>query len=350
MLGFDRFRPPHSMGSSHGGSRMIREAYYQGSLYVPLVQAAYESWRELERRTGQPLMHPTGGLMIGPPGGRVFAGCLESARDHALPYEVLSPVDVRDRFPAFRMVDGTLAVFEPTAGILDLDACLRTSLEIAQEHGARLRYDEPVESWIAAGSGVRIVTARGEYRARRLILAAGAWTDGVSGGFPLPLEVERTVQFWFEPASSEGAARLAPPSPVWVWEIEDGDEWYGFPLAGGTVKAGIHLQAGRTTTADGVDRVVSEGEKTAMAGLLGRFLPDADGPCVGADVCLYTSTPDRRFVIDRHPRHPEVALFTGGSGHAFKFARVLGEILADLATDRAPRFDLSPFAAGRFGG
>ena len=329
---------------------MIREAYYQGSLYVPLVQAAYESWRDLETRSGRTLLTSTGGLMIGPPEGRVFAGCLDSAREHALDYEVLSPTEVRTRYPAFHMAEGTLAVLEPTAGILDLDACLEASLAIATETGADLRFDEPVDAWTVEGGVVRVSTDAGEYRARRLVLAAGAWTPGLSGGLDLPLEVERTIQFWFEPRGAEAASRLDPPCPVWVWEYENQEEWYGFPLSSGAVKAGIHLKTGRTTNAETVDRAVSDDEKTTMRELVSRFMPDAGGPCVGADVCMYTSTPDRRFVLDRHPRHPEVALFTGGSGHAFKFARVLGEVLANLATDTAPGYELSAFRASRFTG
>jgi len=349
VLGLDRYHPPHSMGSSHGGTRMIREAYYQGSLYVPLVQAAYRSWRDLEARSGRPLMTSTGGLMIGPPDGRVFAGCLQSAKDQVLDCEVLSPAEVATRFPAFHMTEGTLAVFEPRVGILDVDACLEATLTIAAEAGAELRYDEPVESWSIELGGVYIRTPRGEYRARRLVLAAGAWTGSLAGDLDLPLEVERTTQFWFEPAVGGDASRLdLGTCPVWVWEVENREEWYGFPRSDGPLKAGIHLKAGRTTSPDTVQRDVTTAEKDHMRDLIARFLPDAAGECPRAEVCLYTSTPDRRFILDRHPAHPEVALFTGGSGHAFKFCRVLGEILADLATDADPGFDISAFRATRF--
>jgi sarcosine oxidase len=328
---------------------MIREAYYQGSLYVPLVQAAYRSWLDLEARSGRQLMTGTGGLMIGPPDGRVFAGCLESAKDHVLDCEVLSPAEVARRFPAFHMAEGTLAVFEPTAGILDVDACLEATLSMAARAGAELRYDEPAESWSVEPDGVRVRTPRGEYRARRLVLTPGAWMGGLSGGLDLPLEVERTIQFWFEPTETGDASRLDfGTCPVWVWEYENRQEWYGFPRSGGPIKAGIHLTAGRTTDPDAVERDVTTVEKNDMRDLIARFLPDAAGECTRAEVCLYTSTPDRRFILDRHPAYPQVALFTGGSGHAFKFCRVLGEILADLATDADPAFDISPFSVTRF--
>ncbi|MFV1988363.1 MAG: N-methyl-L-tryptophan oxidase [Gemmatimonadota bacterium] len=349
VLGLDRFHPPHSMGSSHGGTRVIREAYYRNSLYQPLVEAAFRSWRDLEARTGTHLMTPTGALMIGPPDGRVFAGSLGSARDHHLGYEVMTPAEVSGRFPAFHMAKGTLAVFEPAAGILDIDACLEATLSIASAAGAELRFDEPAEGWSASADGVRVQTARAVYRARRVVLAAGAWTEKLSGDLVLPLEVERTIQFWFEPAETGDPSRLdLGTCPVWVWEYDDREEWYGFPRSGGPVKTGIHLKAGRTTDADTIDRDVAPVEKDDMRDLIRRFLPDAAGECTGADVCMYTSTPDRRFVLDRHPAHPEVVLFAGGSGHAFKFCRVLGELLADLTTDTDPAFDLAPFRATRF--
>jgi sarcosine oxidase len=337
------------MGSSHG-SRVIRDAYYRGSLYAPLIRSARDSWEELEKRCGRSLMTPTGGLMIGPPGAGVFGSCLADAGRPDYPYEVLSPGDVRSRFPAFQMPDGAVAVFEREAAVLDLDACLEASLEIARSNGARLRFEEPVLRWSIDSSGVSITSDRGRYRARRLALAPGPWTTPLTGGLNLPLEVERTTQFWFEPASIDVERKLdSPACPMWVWEYAPDEQWYGFPRSQGWVKAGVHITTGRATDAENLRREVGADERTEMRSLIARFMPDAAGPCADASVCMYTNTPDRHFVLDRHPNHSHVALFTGGSGHAFKFSLVLGEILADLATDRDPRFDLAPFSASRFG-
>jgi sarcosine oxidase len=337
------------MGSSHGGSRVIRDAYYRGSLYAPLVEAARDSWHELEKRCGDGLLTPTGGLMIGPPGAAVFGDSLGDAGAPDYPYEVLSGADVASRFPAFDVPDGAVAVFEREAAVLDLDACLRASIETARSKGAHLQFEEPVLRWSVDSAGVVITTDREQYRARRLALAPGAWTASLAGGLDLPLEVERTIQFWFDPVSLDVGPKLdAPACPMWVWEYAPDEQWYGFPRSEGRIKAGVHITKGRATNADDVRREVEKEERTAMRSLIARFMPDAAGPCADASVCMYTNTPDRHFVIDRHPAHPEVAVFTGGSGHAFKFSLVLGELLADLATDGDPRFDIGPFSASRF--
>lgn len=329
---------------------MIRHAYYHGSLYAPLVEAARESWHALEQRCGDRLLTSTGGLMIGPPGAGVFGECPGDAGDPSYPYEVLSGADVESRFPAFRVPDGAIAVFEREAAVLDLDACLRASLEIARSKGAQLHFGEPVLRWSVEPASVVITTDRRQYRARRLALAPGAWTASLTGGLDLPLEVERTIQFWFEPVSLDVGPKLdSPACPMWVWEHAPNEQWYGFPRTDGRIKAGVHITKGRATDADDVRREVEEEERAAMRSLIARFMPDAAGPCADAGVCMYTNTPDRHFVIDRHPACPEVALFTGGSGHAFKFSLVLGELLADLATDEDPRFDVGPFSASRFG-
>lgn len=354
VLGLDRWRPPHDMGSSHGGTRMLREAYYEGSEYAPLARAARGRWTDLEARTGASLLETTGGLMIGPPGGAVFGGALfggalQGGEHREFRCEPLDARDTRRRFPPFGVRDDEVVAFEPDAGILASDACLEALLSIASESGGDLRFGEPVAGWSVEGGLVRIRTSVGDRRARRLVLAAGAWMTSLSGLPRVPLTPERTIQFWFRPA--EGADReslSAPLCPLWVWEYERGSEWYGVPLEDGALKVGIHIRAGRETDPDGVDRAVSAEEIAGMRGIVERFMPAAAGELASASVCMYTNTPHRRFVIDRHPRHPEVALFAGGSGHAFKFAPVIGEILADLTEDADPAIDLSPFRVERF--
>jgi sarcosine oxidase len=193
VVGFDRFRPPHDRGSSHGLSRIIREAYFEHPAYVPLVRRAYELWDELERASERRLLLKTGGLMIGAPHSRVVQGALRSATDHGLPYELLTGGEVRQRHPALRPPDDMVAVFEPRAGILFPEACVEAHLDQAARAGAELRFDEPVLDWKVVRGNVRVRTARGETRARRLVVSAGAWAGELLADAGLPLRVERQV-------------------------------------------------------------------------------------------------------------------------------------------------------------
>lgn len=346
VVGFDRYTPPHAMGSAHGDTRMIRAAWYDGSPYMPLVRDAYPRWAHLERTSGKTLLRTAGALMMGPEDGRVFAGKpLRSVTGPDADYLLLSAEEVVERFPWLRPDPGTVTIYEPGAAILSLEACLEATLQAAA--GADLRFNERAIGWFASASGVRVRTERGEYPARRLAIAAGAWTPQLLPELSLPLEVERTVQYWFEPAGKH-AHRLAE-SPAWVWELEREGTWYGFPPTARGLKAGMHFQAGRRTDVERVDREVGASETEELRKLFGRYAPGVAGPLTHTSVCLYTNTPDEDFILDRHPHHPEVGLFAGGSGHAFKFLPVLGAMMADLLTDESPSWELSPFSIERFG-
>jgi sarcosine oxidase len=347
VLGFDRFAPPHALGSSTGRSRIIREAYFEDPLYVPLVRRAYELWAELERATGRTLFVRTGGLMLGPPDGVVVAGALRSAREHVLPHEILDAAEVHRRVPGMRVTSDMVGVWEPRAGFLVPEAAIAAHLALAAEHGAELHTDEPVLAWEPVGDGVLVTTARGRYRARRLVLAAGAWMAGLLGSCAPPLAVERVVQHWFRPARPTD---LYAPSrfPVFIGEYAPGLAWYGFPDVGDGVKAALHHQ-GTAADADTVRRTVAPEEVAYVHALLRAFMPCADGPCVESTVCMYTNTPDEHFVIDTLAEHPHVIVASACSGHGFKFSPAVGELLADLALGATVRFELGPFGLGRFG-
>ena len=252
--------------------------------------------------------------------------------------------EIGARFPWLRPDPGTVAVYERGAAILSLEACIEAMLEAAE--GAELHFDEPAVEWSASASGFRVRTERGAYPARRLAIAAGAWTPQLLPELSFPLEVERTVQYWFEPAG-EHADTLAE-GPAWVWELEREGTWYGFPPTARGLKAGMHFQAGRGTDVERVDRKVGASETEALRRLFGRYAPGVAGALTHASVCLYTNTPDEDFILDRHPGHPGVVLFAGGSGHAFKFAPVLGSFMADLLADEPPGRALPIFSIDRF--
>lgn len=372
VMGFDRFAPPHAFGSSHGASRIIREAYFEDPRYVPLVQRAYDRWHRLERASATTLFRQTGGLMLGRSSGALVRGAKLSADMHGLPHEWLTATDIRARYPAFRLHNDTVGLLEPRAGVLHPERAIAAALAVATAQGALVQVNESLLEWQPHGNGVEVVTTRGRYRARSLVLTVGAWTTDHVGDLRLPLQVQRNVQFWFTPKRDAG--QFSPDVfPVFICETAAGDNsagdnsagdrfdsvrsgsprsdseaWYGFPELGDGLKIARH-HYGDIVHPDAVNREVTSQEVAEVREVIEQFMPDANGPLVRSAVCLYTNAPDGHFVIGRHPAHPSVVVASPCSGHGFKFASAIGEHLADLATNRPPQLDLSLFAVERFG-
>lgn len=345
VLGLDRFSPPHAFGSSHGQTRIIREAYFEHPAYVPIVQRAYENWAALEHEAGQQLFQQTGGLMLGPPEGVLVTGARHSAATHRLPHALLSAHEIRQQFPAFKPADGTVAVWEPRAGIVFPERCIAAHLQMAQRHGARLHFDEPAIQWEGDGEGVRVLTAQEEYRAQRLLITAGAWIGRFTAELNLPLNIERQVLLWFDPIRNPEYFALHA-SPIYIWEHASNRFFYGFPNLGEGVKIGIHHE-GENADPDSIRREVGADDIAALRVILRRVLPALDTAPRAAAVCMYTNTPDANFLLDFHPHHPQVLLASLCSGHGFKFSSAFGEILADLLLTGRSRFDLSLFRLAR---
>lgn len=346
VIGLDRFAPPHDRGSSSGRSRIIREAYFEHPAYVPLVQRAYELWRELEYGSGRMLMTPTGGLMIGPPEGELVTGALASARAHELRHEVLDAAALAQRYPGMTPAPDTVAVWEPRAGVLFPEACIEEHLRAAANAGAELRGEQPATRWTATDAGVEVVTPHETLTAGSLILAAGAWMGELLPDAGLSLDVRRQPLFWFEPLGEP--ERFSPQRfPVFIWEHDLGRFIYGFPDFGDGVKLARHGE-GEPTAPGSVRRDVTRVEAEEVRSTAERLMPGAIGPPRSAVTCLYTNTPDHHFVLDAHPAHPNVWIASPCSGHGFKFSSAIGEILADWVTGREPRFDLSLFRLARF--
>jgi sarcosine oxidase len=351
VLGLDRWAPGHTFGSSHGDSRIIREAYAEHPMYVPILRRAYDLWRELEHRSGETLLHEIGGLMIGPPDSDLVTGALRSISEFGIAQEVLSAADVRARYPAFHLSSGETAVLDRRAGYLDPDRCNAAHLRVAAAAGATLQFDEPVLSWTATDDGVRVETSAGSYVADHLVLSVGARMPHIAPLAELPLVVERQVLVWFEPDVAD--VRYDPASfPIYIYEYsgESGVSWcYGFPRLPRGIKASVLHKGETVADADLVRRTVDDSDVEALRRALSTLLPDvARAPVRESAVCLFTNTPDLHFVIDVHPQHPRVIISSACSGHGFKFASAIGEIQADLVTAGQSRFDLSAFRVTRF--
>jgi sarcosine oxidase len=348
VLGLERFHPAHDRGSSHGRSRIIRQAYFEDPAYVPLLLRAYELWERLERETGEELMTLTGGLMIGRREGELVSGSVRSAEKHGLPYELLDTDEIRERFPPLSPDPGTVALYEEKAGFVRPEETVRAHLDRASSLGADLRFGEPVVSWEASESGVRVETQGGSYEAERLVITPGAWAPQLLADLGLPLEVTRQVMYWFEPKN--GREPFLPDRfPIFIWEPDDGNWFYGFPAQDDDrgVKAAFFRVGGVPTTPETIDREVHDEEIDFVRAYLAEYVPDLAGRCLEARVCMYTNTPDLHFVISLHPELEHVAMACGFSGHGYKFCSVVGEILADLATEGSTRHPIDLFSPAR---
>lgn len=334
VLGIDRFAPGHDRGSSHGQSRIIRQAYFEHADYVPLAQEAFRQWRALEAASGRALLSITGLLQIGPPEGEVLRGVAASARRFDLPIEQLDAEHIERRFPGFRVPVGCAGILEPTAGVLAVETCVRTLAEAAQAAGAELWTHVEAQGWSASGRRVEVETARGMVSADRLIVAAGAWAAQLLPELGVPLVVRRKPQLWF----AADDRYLAPRGcPAYLYELPHG-VFYGFPrLDGTTLKAAEHSGGALVADPLAVDRNLHSADVERVAAFLAECLPGVTPQPVDHSVCFYTMSPDEHFLVDRHPRHEQVVFAAGLSGHGFKFAPVLGEALADLALDGASR-------------
>lgn len=351
VLGIEQFTSPHDQGSSHGGSRIIRQAYWEGAEYIPLVARAFELWRRLERETGADLLHITGGLVVGATDGELVPRTIAASQRHAIPIEVMDRGATARRFPAFALQSSDSAVYEPGAGYLIPENCVRAHLEMAVKAGAELRFDEKVLKWTAAEGGVEVVTGRGTYRAGHLVITAGPWANEAMAGL-FPLRVTRQAMVWFEPRG--GVSGFLPGRfPIYVAEdVLGGAPVYGFPAIDGPeggVKVAIH-GSDVVCTPETVDRTVCEADMQRASDAVKLRIPALDGRVLRAKTCLYTMTPDEHFLIGAHPRFQSCSIACGFSGHGFKFASVVGEVLADLAVDGRTAHPIGLFSPERFAG
>lgn len=351
VLGLEQFGPAHDQGSSHGGSRIIRQSYFEDPAYVPLLLRAYELWDEIKRESGEEIMTVTGGLMMGPPDSLTVSGSIKSSKQWDLAYEVLEATDIRGRFPVFNPSPNTIALYEEKAGFVRPERSVYTHLLHAEKHGADLRFFESVQSWEAhpSGEGVRVVTNNGTYEAGKVVISAGAWAPQILKDLGVNLQVERHIQMFFEPTRGIEPFRVGN-QPIYIWEADDNVQLYGFPSVGiGAEGAKVaFFRKGKPCTPETIDRNVHSDEVDMMREYLALGIPQLNGRFLQGKTCMYTNTPDEHFVISAHPNHPQVAVAAGFSGHGFKFASVVGEILADLVIYGKTNHPIDLFSPQRF--
>ncbi|HZZ71777.1 MAG TPA: N-methyl-L-tryptophan oxidase [Pirellulales bacterium] len=346
VLGLDRFPAGHDRGSSHGRTRIIRQAYFEHPDYVPLLLRAYQLWAELEAESGQSLLHEVGLLQVGPPEGLVVPNVLRSAALHHLSVDRLAAGELRRAFPQFAVEDGWQGAFEQRAGLLLVEDCVRAMLDQAARHGAALRTDQTIVRWTVAEKEVQVETTTDVFRAPRLVIAAGAWSAELLHGLQIPLTVRRQPQFWFP--SHDPRYQASHGCPTFLFETPSG-VYYGFPdLLGWGVKVACHSRGEAVADPLAVDRRMHSADVADAARFLECCLPGVERRPSEHAVCLYTMSPDENFLVDRHPAAAEVCFAAGLSGHGFKFTSVLGAALADLALEGQTALPIAFLSARRF--
>ncbi len=349
VLGLERFDIPHSMGSSHGISRIIRLPYYENPTYVPLLHRAYELWDEVERATGTSLLLTTGSIDGGPEDDPLFQGALASARLHGMAHDVLTGAEVNTRFPGYRMEPAFRFVFQRQGGLIASERAIVAHANAAMAAGATLRARERVLDWEAhpAGEGVTVRTDKGVYQAGRLVLAAGPWMADLMPPLRRLAVPERQVLIWTQPRRL--SSFMPGQFPVFNLQVEEG-RYYGFPVFEVPgFKFGRFHHRGETMPADAMRREVDADDEAMLRDFGTRYFPDGTGETLALRACMFTNTPDEHFILDHHPDHPQVVIASPCSGHGYKFCSVIGEIIADLATgDGGTGHDIGFLRLGRF--
>ncbi|QMU30392.1 N-methyl-L-tryptophan oxidase [Adhaeribacter radiodurans] len=343
VCGIDQFLPPHPYGSSHGQSRIIRQAYHEDPLYVPFIKRAYVLWEEIEKNSGKQLFLKTGGLMLGHPDTGVIKGAELSAKMHDIPYAYLSNQEISTRFPAFKPGNNVVGVIEENAGILFPEDCIKAHLEVAATNNSKILKNEKVTTIHTHSDVVEVVTTQGKYRANKVIIATGAWISEFIPELNLPLTVERQVLYWFK--TNESRVRV-DNLPIYIWEYAPGKMFYGFPDLGDGIKV-AHHHAGEPTSVHTLNRNISQEEIDSMRNVISTHF-NLNAAFNYGTVCMYTNTPDERFIIDYHPQHKNMIIASPCSGHGFKFASVTGRLLSQLALNEKPELDISLFSISRF--
>ena len=362
VIGIDRFSPPHDHGSSHGDTRITRQAIGEGREFVPLVLRSDQIWTEVEQDADCNLVTRCGCLVLASPnmpgqhhGSRSFLqDTINAAREFGIAHETLSTSDLRHRFPQLRLRDDEAGYFEPGAGFLRPEACIAAQLELARRAGAQTVLNEIVSHITPSASGaLEVQTDRATYSAGHVVVTAGAWIAKLLGErYSHLFRIYRQMLNWFALASNP--ERYSPEQfPVFIWITGDQprDMMYGFPAVDGR-DGGLKIGTEQYDATVDPDSVSREIEPREIARLYDEYIaprfPDVSGRCLRSTTCLYTVTPDAKFIVDRIDGMENAWFASACSGHGFKHSAAVGEALARQALGEAPLVDLSMFRLGRF--
>ncbi|MET1259072.1 N-methyl-L-tryptophan oxidase [Flagellimonas sp. DF-77] len=353
VLGLEQFDITHPWGSHAGQTRIIRKAYGEATVYVPLLERAYQNWADLEAETGTQVFFRSGMVYFGTPGSSFLQTVKASSEAYDIPINELSAQACSEKYPQFRLPHDFERLEEPDAGFLTPERCILLYAQQALFHGAVIKTNEKVVHWYREEESIIVTTDRSTYTADKLVITAGPWAAKLAPGLAPKVSVTRQPLAWVQPKKWPVFDHSVFP----CWLIRNGDrDFYGFPIVpagqfGGPLglKLGMHHPGGEVTDPDKVDRSTRAQDENALIEFLDAFLPDGYNRTLVMKTCLYTKTQDEHFIVDFIPGYDEkVVIATGFSGHGFKFASVIGEIVADLASRGSTELPIGFLQADRF--
>lgn len=345
-IGIEAHYPAHALSSSHGDSRLIRLGYFEDPSYVPLLQRAYENWRTLEARLRADILTVTGVLQIGSPDSKIVSGTRASCDLHGLAHEILDPEAMARRYPAFVLDEDEIGLLDPQGGYIRPEAAVMGYLKLAAEDGAALHFGEKVTAIEPDDAGVTVVSDTGRYRAKRVIVATGAWVaELVPQLVPHAVPIRQVVA-WYQP--QDGFVAQPQRMPCFIRDDRAGGSFFGFPAIGiDGVKIGRHAHFREPIDPKLPNPPVNDTDTALLDDFARRRLPLAAWQRARATTCRYTMLPSEDFLLDFMPGAANVVVSSACSGHGFKFTSVIGEILSDLALDGGSRLPTGLFSFER---
>ena len=345
VIGFDSYSPPHEFGSSLGHTRVIREAYHEGTTYVPIVQRAYEIWLEMNENSKVPIIETYGGLLIGRKTGDI-ENALKSANKYDIPIKKMTSDEISQKFSVLNPPKEYIGLLESRGGAVFVENSINHMLNTALNNGSIHKYNERVVRWSKKSNYYLVETNLGNYKAEKLVFSSGAWITKLLPTLKLPIKIERQVLFWFSPRKNPDKFKSIN-MPNSGWDLDNGLSFYTMPnLENRGFKVAMHHN-GEFVDPDTLIRESNDSDLKMVRDFLEEYIPDGNGELIDSKVCMYTDTPDQDFLIDSHPDDENIIICSPCSGHGFKFTPAIGEICSSLIINNSTNFDLDKFSLER---
>lgn len=345
VIGFDSYSPPHEFGSSLGHTRVIREAYHEGTTYVPIVQRAYEIWLEMNENSKVPIIETYGGLLIGRKTGDI-ENALKSANKYDIPIKKMTNDEISQKFSVLNPPKEYIGLLESRGGAVFVENSINHMLNTALNNGSIHKYNERVVRWSKKSNYYLVETNLGNYKAEKLVFSSGAWITKLLPTLKLPIKIERQVLFWFSPRKNPDKFKSIN-MPNSGWDLDNGLSFYTMPnLENRGFKVAMHHN-GEFVDPDTLIRESNDSDLKMVRDFLEEYIPDGNGELIDSKVCMYTDTPDQDFLIDSHPDDENIIICSPCSGHGFKFTPAIGEICSSLIINNSTKFDLDKFSLER---